>query len=126
MCLGIPGQLVEIVDVDSFTMKVDIGGVKRSVNVQCIVNDGQTISDCLGEWVLVHVGFAMARIDEAEARQTLRLIQELGELGELDESNQFTESNESNRFQSHSAKSEEISKQPGSTETAEVHHEIRR
>jgi hydrogenase expression/formation protein HypC len=57
----------------------DFNGVRRVVNIACVRNDGQSVEDLLGAWVLVHVGFAMARVDEAEAFRTLRLLTELGE-----------------------------------------------
>ena len=59
---------------------VDVGGVKRTVNIACIVNEDHPVASCLGDWVLVHVGFAMARIDEAEAARTLALLTEMGEM----------------------------------------------
>lgn len=85
MCLGVPGRLIEVLDPDNYTMMVDIGGVKRSVNVCCIMDDVSRLSECVGEWVIIHVGFAMARIDEDEARETLQLLQKLGELNEFSE-----------------------------------------
>jgi len=79
MCLGIPGQIVEIVDRTKKLAKVDVAGVKRQVNLACIINEDHPIDSCMGDWVLVHVGFAMSRINEAEARETLQLLHELGE-----------------------------------------------
>jgi hydrogenase expression/formation protein HypC len=79
MCLGIPGQIVEITDVRRKLATVDVAGVKRSVNVACIARDEQELEQCVGAWVLVHVGFAMARIDADEAQKTLDLLTELGE-----------------------------------------------
>lgn len=85
MCLGIPGQIVEISDPLRKLAVVDVGGVKRTVNVTCIVSEDHPIKSCLGDWVLVHVGFAMVRIDEAEAARTLALLTEMGEVqAELD------------------------------------------
>lgn len=85
MCLGIPGQIVEISDPLRKLAVVDVGGVKRTVNVTCIVSEEHPIESCLGDWVLVHVGFAMVRIDEAEAARTLTLLTEMGEVqAELD------------------------------------------
>ena len=85
MCLGIPGQIVEISDPLRKLAVVDVGGVRRTVNIACIVSDEHPVSSCLGDWVLVHVGFAMSRIDEAEAAKTLALLTEMGELqAELD------------------------------------------
>lgn len=80
MCLGIPGRIVEIVDADSLTAKVDIAGVKRQVNIACVVDGTRPPADVVGDWVLVHVGFAMSRIDADEAHRTLALLDELGEV----------------------------------------------
>ncbi len=79
MCLGIPGQIVEITDLSKKLALVDVSGVKRQVNIACIVNEEHSVDSCVGDWVLVHVGFAMSRIDEAEAQKTLDLLIELGE-----------------------------------------------
>ncbi len=79
MCLGIPGKIVEISDASKQLAKVDIAGVKREVNIACIVNEDHPVESCVGDWVLVHVGFAMARINEEEAQKTLELLMELGE-----------------------------------------------
>ena len=79
MCLGIPGQIVSLDDAELMQATVDVCGVRRQINVCCIVDDGHRFDDCLGDWVLVHVGFAMSRIDEAEAAKTLALLEELGE-----------------------------------------------
>jgi hydrogenase expression/formation protein HypC len=79
MCLGIPGQIVEIVDASKKLAKVDVSGVRRQVNIACIVNEEHPVDSCVGDWVLVHVGFAMSRIDQEEARKTLELLIELGE-----------------------------------------------
>ena len=80
MCLGIPGQIIEIVDKDKKLAKVDVAGVKRQVSVAFIVNDQNPIETCVGAWVLVHVGFAMSKIDQEEAIKTLALLNELGEV----------------------------------------------
>ena len=79
MCLGIPGQIVEIVDAAGKLALVDVGGVRREVNIAFIVDKNHPVAACLGDWVLVHVGFAMARIDEDEAAATLALLREMGE-----------------------------------------------
>ena len=79
MCLGIPGRIVTIDDPARQLATVDIGGVRRSVNLACVVDDDHPIASCVGDWVLVHVGFAMSRIDEREAAATLALLAELGE-----------------------------------------------
>ena len=82
MCLGIPGQIVEITDAASLMAKVDVSGIQRAVNIACIVSDDHPAEDCVGDWVLVHVGFAMSRIDEEEAQKTLEILTELGEMQE--------------------------------------------
>lgn len=79
MCLGIPGRIVKIDDVTKKLATVDVGGVKRQINIACIVNDEHPVESCVGDWVLVHVGFAMSRINEEEAVQTLKILIELGE-----------------------------------------------
>ena len=79
MCLGIPGRIVEITDAVSKLGMVDVCGVRREVNLACIVNEEHPLHSCVGDWVLVHVGFAMSRIDEHEAQLTLQLLTELGE-----------------------------------------------
>ena len=84
MCLGIPGQIVALIDAADAMAMVEVGGVRRPVNVSFILDD-RPAEACIGEWVLVHVGFAMSRIDAAEAARTLALLQELGEMqAELD------------------------------------------
>ena len=80
MCLGIPGQIVAISDPARNLAIVSVGGVKRTVNIACIVNEEDSAQSCLGAWVLVHVGFAMSRIDEVEAERTLALLTEMGEV----------------------------------------------
>lgn len=82
MCLGIPGRIVEITNPDLNLASVDVGGVKREINLACIVSDEHPLEACVGDWVLVHVGFAMSRIDEAEAAATLQVLNELGEVEE--------------------------------------------
>jgi hydrogenase expression/formation protein HypC len=79
MCLGIPGQIVKLDPEQRSLATVDVAGVKRQVNIACIVDDEHPPEACLGDWVLVHVGFAMSRIDEREAALTLALLTELGE-----------------------------------------------
>lgn len=82
MCVGIPGQIVAVVDAATDTATVEIGGIRRAVNISCVIGDGRRHADCVGDWVLVHVGFAMSRIDEDEAIRTLELLLELGEMAE--------------------------------------------
>jgi hydrogenase expression/formation protein HypC len=72
MCLAIPGKIVEMVDEENRIAKVEIGGVRRGVNV------GMLDDIKIGDYVLVHVGFAMSKVDEQQAEETLRLLQELG------------------------------------------------
>lgn len=74
MCLAIPGQIVEIVDEATQLAKVDVAGVRRNVNVG-LLEDGAAI----GDWVLIHVGFAISKVDEEEALATLSLVQKMGE-----------------------------------------------
>ncbi len=80
MCLGIPGQITEITDITNKLAMVNIGGVKRQVNIACIVDETHPVESCVGDWVLVHVGFAMNRIDEKEAAETLEILQQLAAL----------------------------------------------
>ena len=75
MCLGIPGQIVDIVDDANSIAKVDVSGVKRNVSVALVRPDG--IGP--GDWVLIHVGFAMSKIDEDEARETMQALQLMGQ-----------------------------------------------
>jgi hydrogenase expression/formation protein HypC len=74
MCLGIPGQVVEIVDEILQIAKVDVSGVKRAVNIALLAEEGIAP----GDWVLIHVGFAMSKIDEHEARETMQLLEAMG------------------------------------------------
>lgn len=76
MCLAIPGQIVEILDEDLQLAKVEVGGVRRNINVGLVSDDRDKIG--VGEWVLIHVGFAMSRIDEEEAQATLRALRDIG------------------------------------------------
>ncbi len=86
MCLAIPGKIVEIVDVENSIAKVEVGGVKRNVNIGMLDKDDARV----GNYVLIHVGFAMSRVDEKEAEETLRTLQELGQYQE--ELEQFSSS----------------------------------
>lgn len=79
MCLGIPGRIVEITDAANKLARVDIAGVRREINLACVVNEQHPVESCIGDWVLVHVGFAMSRINESEAKLTLDLLTQLGE-----------------------------------------------
>src|ERR1700739_1532795 len=75
MCLGIPGRIVEITDPANYLAKVDVSGVQRTISVRLLEGDMPEPD----EWVLVHVGFAMAKIDETEALLTLAAIKKLGD-----------------------------------------------
>lgn len=75
MCLAIPGKIVEIVDKENHLAKVDVGGVRRNINIG-MFDDGEV---GIGDYVLIHVGFAMSKINEAEAEETLRVLKEIGE-----------------------------------------------
>jgi hydrogenase expression/formation protein HypC len=79
MCLGIPGRIVQIDDAVKMLATVDVSGVRRKVNIACIVDEEHSVSSCVGDWVLIHVGFALSRIDEAEVAETLKVLAELGE-----------------------------------------------
>lgn len=78
MCLGIPGRIVSISDAARRLATVEVSGVRREVNVACVVGD-RPIEALLGSWALIHVGFAMSLIDEAEAAKTLEVLHMLGE-----------------------------------------------
>lgn len=76
MCLAIPGQITEIVDEANRLARVDVAGVRRSVNVGLLDEDGTGVRP--GDWVLIHVGFAISKIDEEEAVATRRLLEGMG------------------------------------------------
>jgi hydrogenase expression/formation protein HypC len=76
VCLAIPGQVVELVDETNRLAKVDVAGVVRNVNVGLLDLDGDSAKP--GDWVLIHVGFALSKVDEEEAQATLRLLQGMG------------------------------------------------
>jgi hydrogenase expression/formation protein HypC len=84
MCLAIPGRIVEIMDEAGDIAKVEVGGVRRNINVALL--DAVRV----GDYVLIHVGFALSKIDEHEAAMTLRLLEELGSY--QDEFDQFKSS----------------------------------
>jgi hydrogenase expression/formation protein HypC len=77
MCLAIPGQLLEIVDEDNRLAKVDVAGVRRTINIGLLDEDGIGVGP--GDWVLIHVGFAMSRVDEEEAIATRRQLERMGQ-----------------------------------------------
>ncbi|MGI8413962.1 MAG: HypC/HybG/HupF family hydrogenase formation chaperone [Solirubrobacteraceae bacterium] len=77
MCLAIPGQIMEIVDDGNRLAKVDVAGVRRNVNIGLLDADGEA-GVGPGDWVLIHVGFAISQVDEEEARATRDLLVRLG------------------------------------------------
>ena len=86
MCLAIPGQILEIVDESNRLAKVDVAGVRRNVNIGLLDDDGEGAE--VGDWVLIHVGFAISKVDEEEAVATRRMLESMGadyerELAEL-------------------------------------------
>ena len=80
MCLGIPGQIVAVVDEGRQMAMADVSGVRREVSVACVAD--RPLASLVGEWVLIHVGFAMSRINEEEAAKTLEVLKMLGEAQE--------------------------------------------
>ena len=89
MCLAIPGQIVEVTDEANRLAKVDVAGVQRTINIGLLDADGDAAEP--GDWVLIHVGFALSKVDEEEAAATLKLLEGMGadyeqELAELRES----------------------------------------
>lgn len=78
MCLGIPGKILEFFDARGVRMaKVQFGGIVRDACLQCVPEA------VVGDYVVVHVGFAISKIDEEEAARTYRLLEEMGQLMEL-------------------------------------------
>ncbi len=76
MCLAIPGEIVEMVEGQSAHLAVvDVAGVKRRINVSLL----EQVGVGPGDWVLIHVGFAMSKVDEKEAAEALRLLEMMGE-----------------------------------------------
>lgn len=84
MCVGIPAQVVVLEPTGSHTATVEVEGVRRDVNTIMVDTEPDTSDSetggalAVGDWVLLHVGFAMSKIDEAEARETLAFMRELG------------------------------------------------
>ena len=76
MCLAIPGQIVEVIDEANRLATVEVAGVRRTVNIGLLDADGDGAQ--AGDWVLIHVGFALSRIDEEEAVATRRLLEAMG------------------------------------------------
>lgn len=81
MCLGVPGRIVEITQNDLRTGKVAFGGIIRDVCLEYVPEAE------VGDWVIVHVGFAISRMDEAEAARTLAYLEEMGESVDAAEAN---------------------------------------
>jgi hydrogenase expression/formation protein HypC len=80
MCLGIPGRITDVYPNEGLPMgMVDFGGVRREVCLAYVADEVDT-----GDYVIVHVGFAISRVDEEEARRTFKMLEELSELDELD------------------------------------------
>ena len=78
MCLAIPGKVIEVFEAQGLRMgRADFGGTVRKVCLEHLPEAG------LGDYVLVHVGFALSRVDPEEAERTYRFLEELGQLGEL-------------------------------------------
>jgi hydrogenase expression/formation protein HypC len=77
MCLGIPGRIVEIIDEDLTIAKAEVSGVRRNINIGLVHYDEERVD--VGDWVLIHVGFAMSKIDEREAQATLEALEDIGE-----------------------------------------------
>ena len=81
MCLAIPGQIVEMVDEANRLARVDVAGVQRNVNVGLLDSEmvaGGTAGVQPGDWVLIHVGFALSKVDEEEALATRKLLEQMG------------------------------------------------
>ena len=76
MCLAIPGQIIEVIDPVNRLAKVDVAGVQRTINIGLLDEDGTGVGS--GDWVLIHVGFAMSRVDEEEAVATRRQLERMG------------------------------------------------
>jgi hydrogenase expression/formation protein HypC len=80
MCLGIPGRVMDVYGSEGLQMgTVDFGGVKREVCMAYVSGEVDP-----GDYVIVHVGFAISKVDEEEARRTFKLLEELSELDELE------------------------------------------
>jgi hydrogenase expression/formation protein HypC len=75
MCLAIPGEVLEIVDEANRLARVDVAGVRRNVNIG-LLDEGESVGP--GDWVLIHVGFAISKVDEEEALATRRLLEGMG------------------------------------------------
>lgn len=76
MCLGIPGKITDIVDENNSIARVEVSGVRRNVNVALVSSEGIAP----GDWVLIHVGFAMSKINESEAQETMKVLASMGDV----------------------------------------------
>jgi len=74
MCLGIPGEVIEILSDRPDLARVDVSGVKRAINIGLVAEEGIAP----GDWVLIHVGFALSKIDEAEAKAAMEFLESIG------------------------------------------------
>ena len=74
MCLGIPGEVIELHPEQSDLAKVDVSGVRRMINIGLLTDDPPVP----GEWVLIHVGFALSKIDEHEAAAAMEFLEGIG------------------------------------------------
>jgi hydrogenase expression/formation protein HypC len=86
MCLAVPGRITDVVDEANRLARVDVAGVQRTINIGLLDSEGGGVGP--GDWVLVHVGFAISQVDEEEAIATRRLLEQMGaeyeqELAEL-------------------------------------------
>jgi hydrogenase expression/formation protein HypC len=77
MCLAIPGRIIEVTDAENRLARVDVAGVQRNVNIGLLDADGNG-GVGPGDWVLIHVGFALSQVDEDEAHATLELLKGMG------------------------------------------------
>lgn len=80
MCLGVPARVTRIADEARCLAVVEVSGVERETNMMCVLPEGAPLETLVGKWVLLHVGFAMSVIDEAEARRTLEVLETLGDV----------------------------------------------
>lgn len=97
MCLAIPGKIVELLDEDRDLAVVEVLGVRRRVDLGLLQED----PPIAGDWVLIHVGFAMSKISEVDALDQLRMLTELGESDAAMEEVQGYGLGESEEAQSH-------------------------
>ena len=82
MCLAIPGQIVEIADEANRLARVDVAGVRRTINIGLLDDDGGGVDQ--GDWVLIHVWFAISQVDEEEAIASPRQLERMGEYYEAE------------------------------------------